>query len=533
MLLSLLVLVPLLGALVLGFYPGQLSHAQLRQGAIVIALTMCSLTIGIFSQFDLKQPAFQLATSLPWLPQLGLTFSLAVDGLSLPLIGLVNVLTLVLAFNANIGLKPGQELPRPRLFYSLLFLANAGVMGAFLAQNLLLFFLFYEIELIPFYLLIVIWGSERRGYAATKFLIYTALSGIILLAAFLSVNWLTQGNSFEYSQINTRDLPRNVQLVLLGMLLVGFGIKIPLVPLHSWLPDAYVESSAPVSIMLGGILSKLGTYGLVRFAIGMFPETWASVAPIMSVIAAASVVYGAMAAIAQQDIKRMVAYSSIGHMGYIMLGSAALTSLSMVGVITQMVSHGLILGLLFYLVGIIESKVGTRDLKALNGLLNPVRGLPLIASLMILAAMASAGIPGMLGFISEFMVFQGSYPIYPAATIVCIFGTILTAVYFVILLNRTCFGRLDSQSAYYPVVTRRESLPALGLAAIIVILGIQPTWVVKWTESTSNKIVTGAYPRGADVANVFDATKVLDVTTALDVTKALSAAPIATAPMLD
>jgi NAD(P)H-quinone oxidoreductase subunit 4 len=500
MLLTLLILVPLIGAIILGFYPGTLSQTQARNGAIATAVGIVIMTVALFLQFDLNQQGFQQALSLPWLPPLGLNFSLAVDGLSLPLIGLVNLLTLVLAFNASIGLKKGQELPRPRLFYCLLLLANSGVVGAFLAQNLLLFFLFYEVELIPFYLLIVIWGSEKREYAATKFLVYTALSGILILAAFLAINWLNPGNSFEYGDMNTRDLPRNVQLILLTVMLIGFGIKIPLVPLHSWLPDAYVESSAPVSIMLGGILSKLGTYGLVRFAVGLFPETWASVAPIMSVIAAASVLYGSICAIAQHDIKRMVAYSSIGHMGYIMLGTAALTDLSMVGVISQMVSHGLILALLFYLVGTVESKVGTRELESLNGLLNPIRGLPMTAGLMILAAMASAGIPGMVGFITEFMVFQGSYPIYPAATIAAICGTGLTAVYFVILLNRTCFGKLDNASAYYPVVTRRESLPALALTALIIFLGIQPTYLVRWTEKTANLISTSAYPRGAEVA---------------------------------
>jgi NAD(P)H-quinone oxidoreductase subunit 4 len=441
-----------------------------------------------------------MQTLMPWLPALGLNFSLAVDGLSLPLIGLVNVLTLAISFNAEVGLKPGESLQRPRLFYIMLLLANAGVMGAFLAQNLLLFFLFYEVELIPFYLLIVIWGSERREYAATKFLIYTALSGVIILASFLAINWLTPAGTFEYTTIDTTDLPRNVQLVLLALLLVGFGIKIPLVPLHSWLPDAYVESSAPVSMMLGGILSKLGTYGLVRFAVGLFPETWASVAPIMAVVAAASVLYGGFAAIAQHDIKRMVAYSSIGHMGYVMLGAAALTSLSMVGVISQMVAHGLILALLFYLVGIIESKVGTRELETLNGLLNPIRGLPMTAALLILAAMASAGIPGMVGFIAEFMVFQGSYSTFPLPTIFAIVGTGLTAVYFVILLNRTCFGRLDSKSAYYPRVTFKENIPAFGLTALVVFLGVQPTWLVRWSEKTTAALVASVFRTRQQVA---------------------------------
>jgi NAD(P)H-quinone oxidoreductase subunit 4 len=189
----------------------------------------------------------------------------------------------------------------------------------------------------------------------------------------------------------------------------------------------------------------------------------------------------------------MVAYSSIGHMGYIMLGTAALTPLSMVGVIAQMVAHGLILALLFYLVGIIESKVGTRELDVLNGLLNPIRGLPLTAALMIFGAMASAGIPGMAGFIAEFLVFQGSYAVFPLPTILGIIGTGLTAVYFVILLNRTCFGRLDNQSAYYPRVTGREYLPAVVLTGLILFLGVQPSWLVRWSETTSNVLVEAAF----------------------------------------
>ncbi len=488
MILSALILIPLLGASIVGFYPGAMSPSLSRWVTIGFASISLGLTIAIGVMFDLSHIGLQMQEFLPWLPDLGLNYSLAIDGLSFPLVALTNLLTVLLAFNSSVGLKPGEDLKRPRLFYALMLLVNSGVVGAFLAQNLMLFFLFYEVELIPFYLLIVIWGSEKREYAATKFLIYTALSGILILAAFLAMNWLTGATSFEYSAINTTDLSRNTQLVLLALLLVGFGIKTPLVPLHSWLPDAYVESSAPVSIMLGGILSKLGTYGIIRFAVGLFPETWVSVAPVMATIAAITVIYGSFCAIAQHDIKRMVAYSSIGHMGYIILGTAALTPLSMVGVISQMVAHGLILALLFYLIGIIESKVGTRELESLNGLLNPIRGLPMIAALLILASMASAGIPGMVGFISEFMVFQGSYSAFPIQTLVAILGTALTAVYFVILLNRTCFGKLDSGSAYYPRVERWEYVPAFVLTIVIVFLGIQPSWLVRWSQVTSDAI---------------------------------------------
>jgi NAD(P)H-quinone oxidoreductase subunit 4 len=217
----------------------------------------------------------------------------------------------------------------------------------------------------------------------------------------------------------------------------------------------------------------------------------------LSIIGVVSVLYGALSAIAQKDIKRMVAYSSIGHMGYIVVAAAALTPLSLLGAVSQMVSHGLILALLFYLVGVIETKVGTRDLDVLNGLMNPLRGLPLVSALLIAAGMASAGIPGLVGFIAEFMVFQGTYPVFPWQTLLCIFASGLTAVYFVILLNRTCFGKLDNNTAYYPKVLRAEKVPALVLAALIFFLGIQPTWLVRWTETTTTAIVAAVSTNSA------------------------------------
>lgn len=490
--LSVLMGVPLLGAALLGVLPA----AQVRRGALAVSGTLVLLTALLMTQFALALPGVQFVESIPWLPELGLTYRLGVDGLSLPLLLLVNLLTLVVMLNPTVGLKPGEVLSRPRLFYALVLVANGGMAGALLAQNLLLFFLFYELELIPFYLMIAIWGSAKREYAATKFLIYTALSGILILAAFLATTWVTGSQSFDYDAIKVAiaGVPPGVQLVLLILLIVGFGIKLPLIPLHSWLPDAYVESSTPVALLLGGMLSKLGAYGILRFAVGLFPDAWGTIAPVMATIAVLSILYGSIAAIAQHDIKRMVAYSSIGHMGYVILGAAALTPLAMVGVVAQMVSHGLILALLFYLVGIIESKVGTRELDQLNGLLNPIRGLPLTSALLILAAMASAGIPGLAGFIAEFLVFQGSFAIYPWQTLLAILGTGLTAVYFVILLNRTCFGKLDNATAYYPKVTWTEHFPALALAALIVWLGVQPTWLLRWSESTTAMLVDAPHP---------------------------------------
>jgi len=481
--LSTLIWLPVVGAAVVGFLPGNLTARQLRLITLAIASALLFWIICLASQFDTVTIGWQFQEFLPWIETLGLNYQLGIDGLSFPLLALNGLLTWVAIYSSS------NSIERPRLYYALILLVNVGIAGAFTAQNLLLFFLFYELELIPLYLLINIWGGNKRGYAATKFLIYTAVSGILILAAFLGITWLSGSATFDYQSLKTQSLSLKAQLILLTMLLVGFGIKIPLVPLHTWLPDAYVEASPPVAILLGGIVAKLGTYGLLRFGMGLFPQTWAIVAPGLALLGTVSVLYGAFSAIAQKDIKRMVAYSSIGHMGYVMLGGAAATSLSLVGAVSQMVAHGLILALLFHLVGVVETKVGTRDLNVLNGLMNPIRGLPVISSLLVLAGMASAGIPGMVGFIAEFIVFQGSYPVFPLLTLLAVVGTGLTAVYFVILLNRTCFGKLDNYKAYYPKVLWSERIPALVLAALIFILGVQPNWLVRWSEPTTTAMV--------------------------------------------
>ena len=495
--LSTLIWLPILGAAVVGFWPGNLNAVRLRSVALAIASAILLVTVWLASQFDLTTPGLQFQEYLPWLPQIGLSYKLGIDGLSFPLLALNALLTWIAIYSTS------EKIERSRFYYALIFLVNAGVAGAFAAQNLLLFFLFYELELIPLYLLIAIWGdTEKRGYAAMKFLIYTAVSGILILAAFLGITWLSGSTSFDYDSMKTQGLPLVTQLILLTVLLIGFGIKVPLVPLHTWLPDAYVEACPPVTILLGGVLAKLGTYGLIRFGLQLFPETWGLVAPGLAIIGTVSVLYGAVTAIAQQDIKRMVAYSSIGHMGYIVVGSAAGTPLSLVGAVSQMVAHGIILAILFNLVGIIEEKVGTRELNVLNGLMSPVRGLPIISAFLVIAGMASAGIPGMMGFVAEFLVFQGSFSIFPVETLLCVLASGLTAVYFVILINRTCFGKLDNNTAYYPKIQWRERVPALVLTVLILFLGIRPTWLVRWSETTVASMsapIFAAMPSSTDI----------------------------------
>ena len=489
-LLSLLLLVPLLGSALLLLWPGQPSPQRLRATSIVVLALQLLLSLLVLLVFDPADPSLQLREQLAWVPGIGLEYRLGVDGLSLPLVLINAALTLVAAICTRDFSK------RPRIYFAMLLLISAAVNGAFLADNLLLFFLFYELELIPLWLLISIWGGAQRAYAATKFLIFTAISGVLILAAFLGLALLTGQVDFSVTPVSGEQLALGSQLVLLTALLVGFGIKMPLVPFHTWLPDAHTQASTPVSVLLAGVLLKLGTYGLLRFGMGLFPQAWTLLAPWLALWAAISVLYGSLAAIAQRDMKRMVAYSSVGHMGTILLAAAAATPVALLGAEFQMVSHGLISALLFLLVGTVYRKTGTRDLEVLRGLLNPERGLPLTGTLMILGVMASAGLPGMAGFISEFLLYRGSITSYPLATLLCLVGSGLTAVYFLLLVNRAFFGRLAITTPADPLehsrldiqlapVAPRETIPALALAIAVVAIGLAPSLLGRLSEAST------------------------------------------------
>ncbi len=489
--LSTLLLIPFLGAFLLLFWPGQPVPGRMRVVTIVVLALQLAWSLRVLLAFDPGDGGMQMQESFTWVSSIGLDYRLGIDGLSLPLVLINAALTLVSAVCTR------DISQRPRIYFALLLLISGAVNGAFLAENLLLFFLFYELELVPLWLLISIWGGKERAYAATKFLIFTAVSGVLILGAFLGLALLTGTVDFGLTPVLSERLGMGSQLLLLGALLIGFGIKIPLVPFHTWLPDAHTQASTPVSVLLAGVLLKLGTYGLLRFCLGLFPEAWALLAPWLAGWAAVSVLYGSLAAIAQRDMKRMVAYSSVGHMGYILLAAAAATPVSLLGAVFQMVSHGLISALLFLLVGIVYRKTGTRDLEVLRGLLNPERGLPFTGTLMILGVMASAGLPGMAGFISEFLVFRGSLEAFPLATLLCMVGSGLTAVYFLLLVNRAFFGRMAiTPPSDDPVadarldirlaaVAPRETIPAMALAVGVMAIGLIPSWLGRISEAAS------------------------------------------------
>ncbi|MGQ9866647.1 MAG: NADH-quinone oxidoreductase subunit M [Pseudanabaenaceae cyanobacterium] len=476
------------GALVVGVLPQSWSAATVRRVALTVATVLVALGGILLGQFDRQDAALQLVERVPWIETLGLSYSLGVDGFSLPLVMLTGVLVWIAIFSSRTEV-------RPRFYYSLILAIAGGVLGAFTAQNLLLFLLFYEVELVPLYFLIAIWGGSRRQYAAVKFLLYTALSGFLLLAAFLGTAGLasSQGLNFDLAALTPERLPVKVQGLLLVTILVAFAIKIPIVPFHTWLPDAHVEASTPISVLLAGVLLKLGTYGLLRFGWQLFPQAWENLAPFLAGLAVVSTIYGCSVAIAQKDMKKMVAYSSVGHMGYVLLALAAHTPIALTGATLQMVSHGLISALLFLVVGIVYEKTGSRDIDALNGLFNPERGLPLTGTLMVIGAMASAGIPGLVGFVAEFSIFRGSFATFPLATLLCIVGTGLTSVYYLILLDRAFFGRLAAPNLptgrglpTLPLVQWQDLTPPTLLLVPILLFGLQPHWLAQWIAVTAN-----------------------------------------------
>lgn len=476
MTLLLLLLMPLVAGLLLTLLPRE--RPELVRALAALA-ALVQLAVGLLAW---QQPPADL--SITWLPRLGLGLELGLDGLSLPLV----LLTALLTAMAVLASPADQQ--RARLYYPLLLATNLGVVGAFVARNALLFVLAFELVLVPTTLLVAIWGRQRRAGAAIRFLLYGAVSGLSLLGAVLAFGWLGQGATsssvdFSFAALAAHPLPPGAQAWVLALLLLGFGLKLPLVPLHGWQPFTYSQAPTPVVMLLGGAVSKLGAYGLLRFGVGLLPDVWTAWSPWIAAAGAGSAVYGALNAIAARDMRRLMAYSSLGHMGLLVLALAAATPLSLQGAVAQVIAHGLIVALLFACVGLIERKTGTTTIADLSGLLNPIRGLPFTAAMLLLALMAAAGIPGLAGFPAELLVFEGSWTVFPRATLVCLVASGFTAVYAVLLFNQVGFGRLDNARADWQATRWGERLPALVLSLLVLLSGILPTGLTGWSETAT------------------------------------------------
>ena len=464
----------MVGAILIAVIPG-LSPRVIKRLAAVFTFAALVLSIVAFANFDKSLAAagvMQFEEKLSWIPAINAFYHLGVDGLSLPLMILMTFLGfLVVLISWKINL-------RPREYFAWLLLLETSILGVFGSLDLLLFFLFWEIEIIPMYFLITIWGTGRKEYSAIKYVIFTLLGSAFMLAGILSLYFTT--GSLSMLEIANGGLTGIQSIMPLApifwFLLIGFAVKLPVFPLHTWLPDAHTDAPTAVSVVLAGALLKMGGYGMIRLVVTMFPEVAKTYAPILIVLAIVNILYGAAITLRQTDLKRMIAYSSISHMGYVLLGIFALTQVSLVGASLQMFSHGIITGLLFAMAGLIIHNVKERDLRKLGGL---VRQIPIIAIVFSVAGLASLGLPMTSGFAAEFLVFVGSFtstivPGIQIYTILAVLGVVVTAGYVLWMLQQVFYGPALEQYNGVKDADIIERVYMFALVAVIMVVGIYP-----------------------------------------------------------
>jgi len=471
-------LLPAVGALILLLLPED-ERIRPRQVALLFSGLAFAVSIAVFVLFDTSVEGYQFVERFEWIRAGDVGFSvqyfLGVDGLSAPMVlltGLLSVASVLVSWNVEM---------RPRQYFAMLLLLETAVAGVFMSLDLIQFFFFWELELLPMYLLISIWGSGRKEYSAMKFLLYTIAGSALMVVGFLLVG-LSAG-TFDIEAL-TNSPPADMLIpagAVFWLIMAAFLVKLPVFPVHTWLPDAHTDAPTAVSVMLAGVLLKMGGYGMLRIALPLLPQQAQDFKVLLAAIAGFSVIYGAVLTLQQKDLKRLVAYSSVSHMGYVLLGVAALQSVSMSGAALQMFTHGTITGLLFIMVGMVYDRAHTRQIADLSGLMHHM---PLIGVVMLLAGLASLGLPGMSGFVAELTVFLGSLQTHPAATIAAIFGVVLAAGYILWMTQRVFFGPPSERWAHLPDATEWWERTAMaGMLVSIFAVGLYPQFLMRVVET--------------------------------------------------
>lgn len=501
-LLSTLIFLPFLGALSLFLFPKkQQTHFYHWVAAFWTGLTLL-VSFLVLAQYrsDLHSSSakavFQLVDRLPWMPAMHIQYQVGVDGLSLPMVILTALIVFIAVF-ASWGI-----FERSRMYFFLLLVMETGVLGVFTALDLFQFFVMWELELIPMYFLIGLWGGPRRNYAAIKFILYTMLASAFMFLAFLAIYFFSAPQTFDLVVLLENhhsllaSLTPTFQMFVLISLLLCFCIKLPMVPLHTWLPDAHVEAPTAISVILAGVLLKMGAYGIIRFGFGLFPDLMKQLAVFLAALGMINILYGASLALAQTDMKRVIAYSSVSHMGFVLLGLAAMNPMGMNGAILQMFTHGTITALLFIFVGVVYDRTHTRIISELGGLSSRM---PLASAFFVVAALASVGAPGMSGFVSEFLIFAGSYgnaltgaPHFAVQllTVASALGIILGAGYTLWLTQRVFFGGLPERWQNLHDMHRVEIFNVVVLTVLVFVLGFYPALLVDYINPASEQLVS-------------------------------------------
>ena len=492
-LLTAIVFLPVIGAILILILPKDKPNIH-RSAALVFSLLPFLLSLEVLFKFKCALDVMQFAENMPWIPALGVNYHVGVDGLSVPLLVLTTLITLVsIIISYNI-----EERVKEYFFWFLVL--ETGMLGVFVSLDFFLFYIFWEIVLVPMYFLIGIWGGPKKEYAAIKFFLYTLFGSVFMFIAILALYFRAEPHTFDMLQLiqQNAQFAGKFEYIAFLFLFVAFAIKVPIFPFHTWLPLAHVEAPTAVSAVLAGVLLKMGTYGLMRVSFPMFPRASLWFAVPLLILAVINIIYGALVSMAQTDIKKMVAYSSINHMGYALLGMAAFTVTGFNGAVLQMVNHGIITGSLFLLVGVIYDRAHTRDMNAFGGL---GARLPIYTGLMTLAALASLGLPGLAGFISEFLCFLGAFasnegyrlwgviPVFKFFTALSVIGVLITAGFFLRMLQKVFLGPLNIKWSSLKDMDLRELLAVIPLTILTIVIGVWPHWLISIADATMNNLV--------------------------------------------
>jgi NADH-quinone oxidoreductase subunit M len=463
--LSLLLITPLIGAMLIAFLPARLQSLS-RPFAILISLITLAIAWSLWGSFDTHSSSMQFSEESLWNPRLGSSYALGIDGISYPMVLLATLLSLI----SVIASKSIVE--RVRGYYALILVLEAAMLGVFMAQDWSLFYIFWELTLIPLFFLINRWGGAGRQTASLNFVLYTMGGSVFMLLSLLVIFDVTAGHSFGFADMlaGARELPQQTQVVIFLGLLIGFGVKMPIFPLHGWLPLAHVEAPSPISILLSGILLKMGAYGLIRAA-DMLPLAMLALQDLLVTIALISLIYGGLLAWRQHDLKAMIAYSSVSHMGVVLLGIATMNQAGLTGALVQMVAHGLVAGALFLLIGLLYERTHTRDINRYSSL---VRITPRFAFFTVLALIGAVGMPGTATFIAELHAIIGGFQVWGWLVLVLSLGMLISAAYAIRTVARLFTGPIRSEMRDIEDLRTPELIAASTLIGSLLVVGFYP-----------------------------------------------------------
>ncbi len=491
-----LLIIPLVGSIVVLLAPvrdtvdgAAVESPAARQIAFWFFALEFLVSVGLWWSFNPNDTGWQAAVDTKWIPTWGVRFTLGIDGIALMMILLTTFIMPLSVLGSWTSVRT-----KVRSYYSMLLILTSGMLGVFVARDLFLFYVMWEVMLVPMYFIIGIWGGERRIYASIKFFLYTFLPSLLMLVAiiYLGLHLRTQAGTpdFSYDHMLASSAPSaRAALWLFAAFSFAFAVKVPMFPFHTWLPDAHVEAPTAGSVILAGIMLKMGTFGFLRFALPLFPGAAMNptVRLIILILAVIGIIYGALVAMVQPDFKKLVAYSSVSHLGFVMLGIFALTLQSVQGALMVMINHGISTGALFLLVGIIYERRHSRLIESYGGI---ARVVPMFAAVLTFVSLSSIGLPGTNGFVGEFLVLIGAFRTYPVLAVISATGVIFAAAYLLWAIQRILFNPLDkSENTHIPDLNRRELALLAPLIAVIIWLGVYPAPVLRRMEASAQQIV--------------------------------------------